>query len=64
MLVNFKISYKPSSLSVLDLHTLQIKYAVVAPVRALPLLKQIVTGFPQRRPGFNPRSDYVTFVVE
>jgi hypothetical protein len=70
MLVNFKISYKPaililpSSLSVLDLHTLRIKYAVTAPVRVLPLLRETVTSFPQRRPAFKPRSGHVTFVVD
>jgi hypothetical protein len=71
MLVNFKINYKPtililhSRLSVLDLHTLQRKYAVIAPVRVLTLRREAVTGgFPQRRPGFNPRSGHVSFVVD
>jgi hypothetical protein len=30
----------------------------------VPYLKRIVAGFPPRLPGFEPRSDYVGFVVD
>jgi hypothetical protein len=31
---------------------------------AAPYLKRLVAGFPQRRPGFEPESGHVRFVVE
>jgi hypothetical protein len=32
--------------------------------KTLYLLKQLVAGFPPRRPEFEPRSDHVRFVVD
>jgi hypothetical protein len=32
--------------------------------RAVPELRRLVTGFPSRRPGFDPRSGHVGFVVD
>jgi hypothetical protein len=32
--------------------------------KAVPQLKRLVAGFPPRRPGFDPRSGYVGFVVD
>jgi hypothetical protein len=32
--------------------------------KAAPWLKRLVAGFPQRRPGFEPGSDHVGFVVD
>jgi hypothetical protein len=31
---------------------------------AVPWLRRLVTGFPLRRPGFEPRSGHVGFVVD
>jgi hypothetical protein len=31
---------------------------------AVPWLRRLVGGFPQRRPGFEPRSGHVEFVVD
>jgi hypothetical protein len=31
---------------------------------AVPLFKHLVTGFPPQRPGFEPGSDYVEFVMD
>jgi hypothetical protein len=33
-------------------------------IRAVPQLRPLVAGFPQRRPGFGSRSDHVGFVVD
>jgi hypothetical protein len=33
-------------------------------VRAAPWLRRLVAGFPPRRPGFEPRSGHVGFVVD
>jgi hypothetical protein len=33
-------------------------------MKATPQLRQLVTGFPPRRPRFEPRSDYVGFVED
>jgi hypothetical protein len=32
-------------------------------MKAVPELKRLVAGFPSRRPGFDPRSGHVGFVV-
>jgi hypothetical protein len=33
-------------------------------IKAVPQLRRLVAGFPQRRPGFEPRSGHVGFVVD
>jgi hypothetical protein len=40
------------------------KETVTIRTEPVPELKRLAVGFPQRRPGFEPRSGHVGFVVE
>jgi hypothetical protein len=42
----------------------RVLYAEIHRSQAAPLLKRLVAGFPPRRPGFEPGSDKVRFVVD
>jgi hypothetical protein len=46
-----------------DAEWLQYQYSRWV-VCAVPLLRQLVAGFSQLRPGFSPRSVYMEFVVD
>jgi hypothetical protein len=49
--------------SVFSLNSVYV-WTLVRPNLAAPELKRLVAGFPPRRPGFNPRSGHVGFVVD
>jgi hypothetical protein len=42
----------------------QIDYVTNTCYKAVPYLRRLVSGFPPRRPGFEPRSGHVGFVVD
>jgi hypothetical protein len=44
-------------------HPMQCSVDTCRVVKAAPYLRRLVAGFPPRRPGFDPRSNHVRFVV-
>jgi hypothetical protein len=64
--ISFRIVDVPAEIRIEHLLNMSlVLYRYANPLgRAMPWLKRLVAGFPPRKPGFDPRSGHVGFVVD